>query len=113
MNVEDTHGTEILICSLTSKISIATSILNVTSEFQKNVWYQILKTKCMKPQSRQLHDHFATRKKYLFNWQWLIAGSSPETQRSYIPYYFYANIAVSDLDNPIILGNGGLGKLIH
>lgn len=85
--MEDTQGAEILICSLTwlkankltdlnplnfsierywitSKISITMSILDVTSEFWKNVWYQILKRKCMKPHGRQLNDHFATREPF-------------------------------------------------
>lgn len=50
---------------------------------------------------------------FLFNYQWLIAGSGPETWKSCILYCFYANVAVGDLDNPFIVGKGGPGNLVH
>lgn len=47
----------------------------------------------------------------IFNSQQLITGSGPETWRTCILHCFNANVAVSDLDNPIIVGNGDLGNL--
>lgn len=141
MSVEDTHSTGILICSLAYLKKQKQKKTKTTPKFKNSLWkdaesfltyrfYYNLHMKCYLPISaecvvpgiqRKVQDaseqtvtqSLCNKRMLCFNSQWLIAGSGPETWRSCILYCFYANVAVSDLDNPIIVGNGGLGNLMH